>query len=97
VGDKKFVLRVGQTTVGRDVSSDIQIPDNGLSRQHFTIKWDGKNAAVKDLGSTNGTRVNGRNITEVALSTDTEIQAGSNVFTFRVTARTVGDSAEVSQ
>ncbi|CAB4560271.1 MAG: DUF3662 domain-containing protein [Actinobacteria bacterium] len=97
VNDKKFVLRVGQTTVGRDVSSDIQIPDNGLSRQHFAIKWDGKNAAVKDLGSTNGTRVNGKSITEVALSTDTEIHAGSNVFTFRVTARTVGDSAGVNQ
>lgn len=96
VADKKFVLRVGQTTIGRDVSADIQIPDNGLSRQHFAIMWDGKNAAVKDLGSTNGTRVDGRAIKEIALSTDTEILAGSNVFTFRVTARTIGDSAAVN-
>jgi hypothetical protein len=97
VADKRFILKVGQTTVGRDASADIQIPDNGLSRQHFAIIWDGKNAAAKDLGSTNGTRVNGRTITEVAIGADTQLQAGSNTFTFRVIARTINTDMAVSE
>lgn len=94
IGDKSFVLKVGQTTVGRDASADIQIPDTGLSRQHLALIWDGKNAAVKDLGSTNGTRVNGRVISEIAIGADTEIHAGSSTFVFRVTARTINDSSK---
>ncbi|MEN9956030.1 MAG: hypothetical protein RLY34_837 [Actinomycetota bacterium] len=97
VADKRFILKVGQTTVGRDASADIQIADNGLSRQHFAIIWDGKNAAAKDLGSTNGTRVNGRTIKEVAIGADTQLQAGSNIFTFRVIARTVNTDMAVSE
>lgn len=97
VADKRFMLKVGQTTVGRDASADIQIPDNGLSRQHFAIIWDGKNAAAKDLGSTNGTRVNGRTISEVAIGADTQIQAGSNTFTFHVIARTINDDKAVTE
>ncbi|MFM1984334.1 MAG: hypothetical protein RL723_769 [Actinomycetota bacterium] len=97
VADKRFVLKVGQTTIGRDASADIQIADNGLSRQHFAIIWDGKNAAAKDLGSTNGTRVNGRTITEVAIGADTQLQAGSNTFTFRVIARTINPDMAVSE
>lgn len=97
VADKRFILKIGQTTIGRDVSADIQIQDNGLSRQHFAIIWDGKNAAAKDLGSTNGTRVNGRTITEVAIGADTQIQAGSNIYTFRVIARTVNTDMAVSE
>lgn len=93
VADKRFFLKVGQTTVGRDGSADVQIADSGLSRQHFAVIWDGKNAAVRDLGSTNGTRVGGRTIKEVAIGADTEIQAGSSSFVFRVTARTASDDA----
>ena len=96
VADKRFILKVGQTTIGRDGSADIQIADTGLSRQHFATIWDGKNAAAKDLGSTNGTRISGRTITEVAIGADTQIQAGSNTFTFRVIARTINtDTAAI--
>lgn len=97
VNDQRFVLKVGQTTVGRDVSADIQIQDTGLSRQHFAIIWDGRNAAAKDLKSTNGTRIAGRPITEVAIQGDTQIQAGSNTFVFRVVARTVSNDMAVSE
>jgi pSer/pThr/pTyr-binding forkhead associated (FHA) protein len=83
------MLKVGQTSVGRDVTADIQIQDTGLSRVHFAIVWDGRNAAAKDLKSTNGTRIAGRPITEVAISNDTQIQAGSNTFVYKVVARTI--------
>ena len=89
VNGQRFMLKVGQTSIGRDVTADIQIQDNGLSRVHFAIIWDGRNAAVKDLKSTNGTRIDGRPISEVAISNDTQIQAGSNTFVYKVVARTI--------
>lgn len=94
VNGQRFMLKVGQTSIGRDVTADIQIQDNGLSRVHFAIIWDGRNAAAKDLKSTNGTRIDGRPISEVAISNDTQIQAGSNTFVYKVVARTINtDSA----
>jgi hypothetical protein len=89
VNGQRFMLKVGQTSIGRDVTADIQIQDNGLSRVHFAIIWDGRNAAAKDLKSTNGTRIDGRPISEVAISNDTQIQAGSNTFVYKVVARTI--------
>ncbi|MFM6971223.1 MAG: FhaA domain-containing protein [Rhodoluna sp.] len=91
VDGKRFLLKVGQTSIGRDASADIQINDTGLSRQHFAIVWDGKNAAVKDLKSTNGTRVNGRAISEVGIAADTLIQAGRFDYIFKVIAKTVSE------
>lgn len=91
VDGKRFLLKVGQTSIGRDASADIQINDTGLSRQHFAIVWDGKNAAVKDLKSTNGTRVNGRAISEVGIAADTVIQAGRFDYIFKVIAKTVSE------
>jgi hypothetical protein len=97
VNGQRFILKVGQTTIGRDVSADIQIPDTGLSRQHFAIIWDGRNAAAKDLKSTNGTRIAGRPITEVAIQGDTQIQAGTHTFVFKVVARTINNDMAVSE
>lgn len=97
VNGQRYLLKVGQTSVGRDASAEIQVQDNGLSRQHFAIIWDGRNAAAKDLGSTNGTFIGGRRITEVAIGTDTQIQAGSNTFVFKVIARTVNNDMAVSE
>jgi hypothetical protein len=91
VAGKRFLLNKAHTSVGRDASADIQIDDNGLSRKHFEIIWDGKNAAVRDLRSTNGTAVNGKKIDEVALADNTLIQAGRSDFTFRVIARTISE------
>lgn len=97
VNGQRYMLKVGQTSIGRDVSADIQIADTGLSRQHFAIIWDGRNAAAKDLKSTNGTRIAGRPITEIAIQGDTDIQAGSSTFVFRVVARTVSNDMAVSE
>ena len=70
---------------------EIQLNDHGLSRVHIAINWDGANATVEDLGSTNGTKVAGRKITSQAISPDTVIDAGRTEFVFRVVAKS-GDS-----
>jgi pSer/pThr/pTyr-binding forkhead associated (FHA) protein len=64
---------------------------------HFAIIWDGRNAAAKDLKSTNGTRIAGRPISEIAIQGDTQIQAGTNTFVFKVVARTINNDMAVSE
>ncbi|MEY4981071.1 MAG: hypothetical protein RL174_409 [Actinomycetota bacterium] len=95
VGGRRFSITKARTTVGRDATADIQINDPGLSRQHFEIVWDGKSAGVRDLGSTNGTKVSGQTISSAAIGTDTVINAGQSEFIFRVIANAV-DSDVVS-
>ena len=76
-----------KTTVGRDSTADIQIGDNGLSRKHFEILWDGSSAVLRDLGSTNGVKVQGKKIDQVVLPTGTAFSAGRTDFLFNVIAR----------
>jgi hypothetical protein len=76
-----------KTTVGRDSTADIQIGDNGLSRKHFEILWDGSSAVLRDLESTNGVKVNGRKIDQVVLQNGTAFSAGRTNFLFNVIAR----------
>ncbi len=92
VAGKRYLLNKARTTVGRDDSSDIAIDDSGMSRKHFELLWDGKNAGIRDLGSTNGTRVNGQAVAEGPISADTVIQAGRSEFVFRIIARSVGNA-----
>lgn len=87
VSGKALHIKGARATVGRDSSADIQINDNGLSRKHFEILWDGKNAIVRDLKSTNGTKVGGKKIDQAALSNETVISAGRTNFVFKVIAR----------
>ena len=76
-----------KTTVGRDSTSDIQIEDNGLSRKHFELLWDGSSAVLRDLGSTNGVKVNGMKIDQVVLVSGSTFSAGRTHFLFDVIAR----------
>jgi hypothetical protein len=80
-------LIAAKTTVGRDSTADIQIGDNGLSRKHFEILWDGSSAVLRDLGSTNGVKVQGKKIDQVVLPTGPAFSAGRTDFLFKVIAR----------
>ncbi len=58
-----FTLDQHLLTVGRDPSSDIVINDPQVSRQHARIMRRGSLMVIEDLGSTNGTFVNGMRLT----------------------------------
>src|SRR4051794_33311081 len=60
--NQHFDLRAGSNVVGRGVESDLRLLDQGVSRRHLDIQFDGTRATVYDLGSTNGTTVNGREV-----------------------------------
>ena len=66
-------------TFGNGEGCDILVGEVGVSRRHFALEWDGKNAIITDLGSTNGTYVNGQKITSSALLQDDMVVAGQMV------------------
>lgn len=73
--------------VGRGTASDWQLEDTSLSRKHAQFRWNGRELTVEDLGSANGTRVNGRparNPTPVKPG-DT-VQLGTVIITLALTA-----------
>ena len=70
------------TVLGRGTDVDIRIDDPGVSRHHAQITL-GSEVILRDLGSTNGTLVNGRMIASVALLDGSRIQLGTTTLTYR--------------
>jgi len=68
----------GPVRIGRSPDSDVVISDDYISSAHARIVPSGENIVIEDLGSTNGTMVNGRRITApVNLSPGDEIDIGA--------------------
>ncbi|MCS5479973.1 DUF3662 and FHA domain-containing protein [Corynebacterium sp. YIM 101645] len=55
---RTFLVKDGSNIIGRSNDADFRLPDTGVSRQHAEITWDGQDAVLVDLQSTNGTTVN---------------------------------------
>jgi pSer/pThr/pTyr-binding forkhead associated (FHA) protein len=51
-------------TIGRAMHNDIALNDSFLSSEHAMLQWDGQTWLIEDLESTNGTRLNGREIVQ---------------------------------
>lgn len=62
--------------IGRGRSADVVIAEATISRAHVAIGWDGEGFFMQDLGSTNGTRVNGRRESRVRLADGDELALG---------------------
>lgn len=81
---RQFAVAIGSTTIGRGEVAQVRIADAGISRQHARLDYDGSRVVVTDLGSTNGTSVNGNRITSAALRPGDVIQLGTTTLTFRM-------------
>lgn len=77
-------LHKGRTVIGRGSDADITVADAGTSRKHVEILWDGERAVVRDLGSTNGTKLDGAKISQAPLPTESTITIGRTDMRFRV-------------
>lgn len=82
IGTASYPLTRSHTRLGRGQGADIQIDDSGVSRAHAEVVL-GLPSVIRDLGSTNGTLVEGRKITEAPLHDGARIQVGSTVITYR--------------
>jgi adenylate cyclase len=84
-GDQAFELQEGRTlVVGRGLASDIAIYDPTISRRHAELIVGPASVQVKDLGSSNGTCINGTRVTAGPLALDETVTFGK--VTFRLTA-----------
>jgi adenylate cyclase len=73
------------TTLGRSPNATIQIADPEVSRQHTEIEADGEDYVVRDLGSSNGTYLNGRRLYGPATLEDgDELAIGGAKLVFRL-------------
>ena len=75
------------SVIGRGSDADITLDDSGASRKHAEIVWDGTRAQVSDLGSTNGTTLNGRALKTALLEPDSIIDIGATRIVYRVLAQ----------
>ena len=64
-------------TIGRAQGNSLQVQDTLVSREHSRIEWRGEDLWVLDLGSSNGTRVNGSRVDRKQLRLGDEVAVGS--------------------
>ncbi|MCU1473431.1 DUF3662 and FHA domain-containing protein [Amnibacterium sp.] len=75
-----------RTVIGRGTDADITVEDTGISRKHLEVLWNGRQAEARDLGSTNGSTLNGARLTRAALPNDSVLQIGRTTIVFRLVA-----------
>jgi len=76
------VVLEGWIMIGRSPTSDLVLDDPFVSQTHARVVPRGQLHFVEDLGSTNGTFVNGREVVEAQLTLDTEVRVGETIFRY---------------
>lgn len=80
---REFVLAGRETGVGRGVDNHIILTDIAVSRRHVTLLFDGSRYSVRDLGSGNGTLINGARVTADTFVRDgDQIEIGNTLIRF---------------
>lgn len=74
---KAFDLIEERITVGRALDNIIRLDDGTISHHHSMLVLDGTEFKLRDLNSTNGSRVNGLRIVETKLSNGDQVRMGS--------------------
>ncbi len=74
-----FRLHDGTNTLGREVSNRIRVLDPRISRSHCKIRKIGQSLFLSDLGTRNGTCVNGESVSECELQIGDRIELGNTV------------------
>jgi hypothetical protein len=74
---KVFELSGAELTVGRIADNKIQIEHASVSGHHAVFKLDGLDYVIKDLDSTNGTRINGERVTQQKLRRNDILRLGN--------------------
>ncbi|QUQ69970.1 DUF3662 and FHA domain-containing protein [Kutzneria sp. CA-103260] len=82
--NRTYNLKQGGNVVGRGQDADFRLPDTGVSRRHLEITWDGQSAMLADLGSTNGSTVNGTPVQTWQLADGDVVRVGHSSLVFRM-------------
>lgn len=79
---KRFELKSSPVALGRESSNAIRLHDTEVSRRHAEIRLDDERYRIVDLGSANGTFVNGRLIDQAPLRSGDRLQLGQTVMLY---------------
>ncbi|MGE0708509.1 MAG: protein kinase [Planctomycetota bacterium] len=95
-GETIAVPKGARVSVGRSSKATRKVRDTHLSRVHFEVDYTGARAVVRDLGSRNGTYVNGRRMRERALQDYDRVLAGEQTWdvSYVHNLSDLGDEAE---
>ncbi len=92
--DGRILLSQPEVQIGRMEANDVVLSDLNVSRHHAVIRWTSKGYVIQDCGSTNGTYVQGQQITEpVLLVPGQQILIGATTFLFEALQLPQGEGA----
>ncbi len=81
---REFPLEDEKTVIGRRQDCQLRIPTKDVSRQHCVVLVENDALVAKDLGSSNGTFVNGKRIAESKLKPGDRLRVGPVTFVVQV-------------
>ncbi len=84
IAGQRYPIAKSRTVIGRGTEADITVDDSGISRKHVEVLWDGTRAQANDLGSTNGSKLNGQRLVSAALEADSVITIGQTSIVLRL-------------
>jgi signal transduction histidine kinase len=91
----RFRIDDASTIIGRGTTSAVQLHDTEVSREHAELRRRDNVVVIRDLGSSNGTFVNGRQIKEQELASGDQLQLGRTLLLYTgVTEGRVEDLAD---
>lgn len=82
---RTYAVKHGSNIIGRGAEADLRLPDTGVSREHAEITWNGEDAVLTDLQSTNGTTVNDMPVDNWMLADGDVITMGHSRIEVRIT------------
>ena len=82
-GRERIPIVASQTVFGRD-QGDVRLADSAVSGRHFQLDVVGNECFLRDLGSRNGTQLNGHPIRYAEVLPGDEVRAGETVLVFRL-------------
>lgn len=98
MGNERFPLREGETTIGRSPYCSIVVPCSTASREHAAVVVQGQTVELVDLGSRNGTLVNQVAVREhCTLSAGDVIQIGGSEMTLIETEFDTGEQSTTQE
>lgn len=96
ISGKRYPISKSRTVIGRGTEADITVDDSGISRKHVEVLWDGTRAQANDLGSTNGSTLNGQRLVSAALEADSVVTIGQTSIVLRLLPQASAGSESVS-
>ncbi len=82
-GEVSYPIGPGEVSIGRSQDNDIVLTEGKISRRHAKVVFEEGSFFLVDLGSSNGTYVNGKRVTRVMLQEEDEILIGESMMSFR--------------